>query len=54
MRKCAFLGVVTLVCLVSSGCLFGGEMGLSHINHVRQLFSCKKSASALAKGRRQV
>ena len=28
--------------------------GLSHINHVRQLFSCTKKASTLAKGRRQV
>lgn len=40
MRKCAFLGVVTLVCLVSSGCLFGGEMppsieegGVSIVNY---------------------
>ena len=30
------------------------EKGLSHINHVRQLFSCTKKASTLAKGRRQV
>ena len=29
-------------------------LGLSHINHVRQLFSCTKKASTLAKGRRQV
>ena len=30
------------------------KKGLSHINHVRQLFSCTKKASTLAKGRRQV
>ena len=28
--------------------------GLSHINHVRQLFSCTQKASTLAKGRRLV
>ena len=40
MRKGGFLGVVTLVCLVSSGCLFGGEMppsveegGVSVVNY---------------------
>ena len=40
MRRCGFLGAVALVCLVSSGCLFGGEMppsveegGVSVVNY---------------------
>ena len=40
--------------MLTAAVVAGLMWGLSHINHVRQLFSCTKKASTLAKGRRQV